>query len=260
MNMNMEELLSVIESYKESAKKIAELYLERFPRKLCCEVNVGSSELILASFLLEVNDDEIAILRECMKSVDTDSLMRRGATTLEAVLKQKGYTDLLGRLHKPLTTDEKKKEIEHLSKCFSCELTPHIDSVNVCNPKKYATFGYYEYRGDEAPLNDQFVELPLTDDEFRDILAKCLYTANRYTMNELVADMPMLSQRLMRMAMAETCVLLNDNHSSPFILDMTEIKSVAARILNPLVDLLGLFKSEDEDINSFLLENQIIDV
>lgn len=257
--MNMEELLSVIESYKESAKKIAELYLERFPRKLCCEVNVGPSELILASFLLEVNDDEIAILRECMKSVDTDSLRRRGATTLEAVLKQKGYTDLLGRLHKPLTTDEKKKEIEHLCKCFSCEQTPHIDSVNVCNPKKYATFGYLEYRGDDAPLNDQFVELPLTDDEFRDILAKCLYTANRYTMNELVADMPMLSQRLMRMAMAETCVLLNDNHSSPFILDMTEIKSVAARILNPFVDLLGLFKSEDEDINAFLLENQIID-
>ena len=79
-------------------------------------------------------------------------------------------------------------------------------------------------------------------------------------MNGLIADTPLLSQRLVRMAMAETCVLLNDNHSSPFILDMTEVKSVAARILNPLVDLLGLFKSEDEDINAFLLENLIIDV
>lgn len=257
MNMTKEDFLKTIETHKNVSKKIADLYLERFPRKLCCEVYVGPSELTLASYLLEVNDDEIAILRECMKSVDTDGLCRRDATTLETVLKQKGYSDLLNRLRKPFTTDEKKKEIEHLCECFSRELTPYINSVNVCDLKKYATFGYFEYRGDYAPRNEQFVELPLADDEFRDILAKCLYSANKYTMNEMIADTPLLSQRLMRMAMAETCFLLNDN-SSPFILDMTEIKSIAARILDPFVDLLGLFKSEDEDIKAFLLENQLI--
>lgn len=256
--MSKEELLSVIESHKEASKKIAALYLKQFPRKLCCEVNVGPSELSLASFLYEVTDEEIAILRECMKSVDTDSLCRRDAITLEVVLKQKGYTDLLYRLRKPLATDKKKKEIEHLCKCFSCERTPHIDSVNVCDLKKYATFGYIEYRCDDAPLKEEFVELPLTDNEFIDILAKCLYSANRYTMNELIADMPMLSQRLMRMAMAETCFILKDK-AFPFILDMTEIKLVAAKILDPFVDLLGLFKSEDEDIKDFLAENQLID-
>lgn len=255
--MTKEEFLKTIETHKNVSKKIADLYLERFPRKLCCEVNVGPSELSLASFLLEVNDDEIAILRECMKSVDPDSLCRRDATTLEAVLKQKGYTDLLNRLRNPFTTDEKKKEIEHLCKCFSCERTPHIDSVNVCDLKKYATFGYFEYQGDDAPRNEQFVELPLTDDEFRNILAKCLYSANKYTMNELIADMPMLSQRLMRMAMAETCFLLKNN-ASPFILDMTEIKYVAARILNPFEDILGLFSSDDQSIKDFLAENQLI--
>lgn len=260
MDMNKDEFLKMIENHRETVRKIADLYLERFPRKLCCGVIVGPSELTLASFLLEVTDYEIAILRECMKSVSFDANGWRIGKTLEEVLEQKGHTDLLNRLRKALSCDEKKREIEHLSKSFSCKQTPYIDYVNVHDLKKYATFGYFEYRCDDAPRNEQFVKLPLTDHELRDILAKCLYTANRYTMNELVADMPMLSQRLMRMAMAETCVLLNDNHSSPFILDMTEIKSVAARILNPLVDLLGLFKSEDEDINAFLLENQIIDV
>lgn len=255
--MTKEDFLSVIESYKESARKMADLYLEKFPRKLCCEVNVGPSVLSLASFLLEFDDEEIAILRECMKSVDTDSLHRSDATTLETVLKQKGYTDLLNRLRKPFDTDEKKEEIEQLCKCFSCEQTPHIAFVNVCDPKKYATFGYFEYRGDIAPRNEQLIEMPLTDEEFRDILAKCLYTANKYTMNELIVDMPLFSQRLMRMAMAETYFFLNDN-ACPFILDITEIKSIAARILDPFVDCLGLFGSDDEAIKALLAENQLI--
>lgn len=258
MNMTKEEFLKMIETHKNVSKKIANLYLERFPRKLCCEVNIGPSALILASFLLEVNDDEIAILQECMKYTDDDSLMRRDATTLEDVLKEKGYTDLLSSLRKPLYTDEKKKEIDHLSKCFSCKQTPYIDYVNVHDLKKYATFGYFEYRSDEAPKDELYVELPLTDDEFRDILAKCLCKANRFTMNDMIADMPILCQKLMRIAMADT-YLRTDGNAHPFILDMTEIKSVAARILNPSEDILGLFKSDDEDIKEFLHENQLID-
>ena len=258
MDMDKDEYLKIVENYKESARKIADLYLERFPRKLCCEVNVGPAGLSFASFLLEVDDDEIGILRECMKSVDNDSWCRSDVTTLEVVLKQKGYTDLLNRLRKPLATDEKKKDIEHLSKFFSCKQTPYISSVNVHELKKYATFGYFEYRGDDAPRNEELVELPLTEDEFRDILVKCLYTANRYTMNELIVDMPILSQRLMRMAMVETDFHLREN-ASPFILDMTEIKYVAARILDPFVDLLGLFGSDDQVIKDFLAKNQLID-
>lgn len=258
MDMNKDEFLKMIENHRETARKIADLYLEKFPRKFCCVVNVGPSELTLASFLLDVTDDEIAILRECMKSVSFDANGWRIGKTFEEVLEQKGHTDLINRLRKPLSCDEKKKEIEHLNKCFSCKQTPYIDYVNVHDLKKYATFGYFEYRGDDAPRNEQFVELPLTDDEFRNILTKCLYTANRYTMNELIADTPLLSQRLVRMAMAETCIRA-DNNTYPFILDMTEIKSVAARILDPFVDLLGLFGSEDEDIKAFLMENQLID-
>lgn len=53
-------------------------------------------------------------------------------------------------------------------------------------------------------------------------------------------------------------LIKTDNNAYPFILDMTEIKSVAARILDPFVDLLGLFGSEDEDIKGFLIENQLI--
>lgn len=254
--MNYDELLNVIKSYKESARKIADLYLEKFPRKLCCEVTVGPSELI-STFLLEVSDDEIAILTECMQSVGAEGMLHRDGNTLEAVLKQKGYTDLLNRLCKFFASNETREMIDAMNKFFSRQLTPYIDSVNLHNFRKYATFGYFEYRGDNAPSKEQFVELPLTDEEFREILAKCLYSANRYTMNELIADMPMLSQRLMRMSMAETCAFIkNDVH--PFILDMTEIKSVAARILNPFEDLLGLFGSEDEEMKEFLKENQLI--
>lgn len=258
MDMNKDEFLKMIENHRETARKIADLYLERFPRELCCEVNVGPAELSLASFLLEVTDDEISTLRECMKSVSFDANGWRIGKTFEEVLEQKGHTDLLNRLRKPLSCDEKKREIEHLSKCFSCKQTPYINYVNVHNLKKYATFGYLEYRGDDAPRNELSVELPLTDDEFRDILAKCLYTANRYTMNGLIADTPLLSQRLMRIAMSDT-YLSTDGNAHPFILDMTEIKSVAARILDPLVDLLGLFGSDEEDIKEFLHENQLID-
>ena len=258
MDMNKDEFLKIIENHRETARKIGDLYLERIPRKLCCVVNVGPTELTLASFLLEVTDDEIAILRECMKSVSFDANGWRIGKKLEEVLEQKGHTDLLNRLRKPFSCDEKKREIEHLSKCFSCKQTPYIDYVNVHNLKKYATFGYFEYRGDDAPRNEELVELPLTEDEFRDILVKCLYTANCYTMNELIVDMPILSQRLMRMAMAETCFHLREK-ASPFILDMTEIKYVAARILDPFVDLLGLFGSDDQDIKDFLAQNQLID-
>ena len=60
------------------------------------------------------------------------------------------------------------------------------------------------------------------------------------------------------MAMAETLFHLREN-ASPFILDMTEIKYVAARILDPFVDLLGLFRSDDQDIKDFLAQNQLID-
>ena len=136
MNTNNEDLLSVIKSYKESSKNIADLYLERFPRKLCCEVTVGPSELILASFLLEVTDEEIAIIHECMKSVRFDAMRRRVGNTFDEALAQKGYTNLLDRLHKPFATDEKKEFIEAMSKYFSRELTPYIDSVNLHDLKK----------------------------------------------------------------------------------------------------------------------------
>ena len=52
MDMDKDEYLKIIENYKESARKIADLYLERFPRKFCCEVNVGPAGLSFASFLL----------------------------------------------------------------------------------------------------------------------------------------------------------------------------------------------------------------
>lgn len=257
MNNNATKIISLFEGYEKTSRKIADMYLKRFPRKYSCDVIVGPSELLLASFLFEVSDDDIAILNECMQDVYSDSAAHGKGKTLEAVLKEKGHTDLLNRLRSCLASGEPKRVTETMSRRCSREMKPYIDSVFLDEIKKYATFRYTECRDDDATNYDQMIELPLTDGEFRQILTKCLTCASRYTMNKLIGDMAMHSQRLMQTAIAETCGY-TDNNAYPFILDMVEIKDVAARILDPFEDLLGLFGSEDEDIKAFLEAHQCI--
>lgn len=91
MNNSANELMSLFEGYKETSRKIADMYLKRFPRKYSCDVIVGPSELRLASFLFEVSDDDIAILKECMQDVYSDSASHGKGKTLEAVQKERTH-------------------------------------------------------------------------------------------------------------------------------------------------------------------------
>lgn len=236
----MEKLNEAIERMlnerKELANRVAQMYLEQFPRKkkypVCLSCSEDCSE---ATCCYDFNDDELAILRQWQNMSKVD---RSDYCGLGEFLEEKGRTDIVERLtegHSPI----------------------QIDTVDDCDLDKPLSFIKCSVRKlqDEGQLSKpESKSVALTDEEYKKLLAHMLINRN-FTVNSLVYVFPELGQRIM--FNCEDCIggAIMPSYR-PFIVELDEMKDAVAAILDPLKDALNLFNSKDEALRDFALCNQ----
>ena len=220
----------------ETAQKIADLYLEKFPREQSFGVKLVSSEDASELTLChKLSEEEIDILRKCSQ-IATDE-----GCTLGEILEEEGHDELVEKLgyhdtYMPLDI---------------------IDSIDLNKPQKFTKFSFQSLKEDGTLRPKVYIGAPLTDDEFKEILVELLLDENRYSMNMLVYRKPELCQRIIRhLTYASMDYQFENCH--PYIADMSELKDICDQILNPYKDVLQLFNSENKDLADFAFQHQIV--
>ena len=227
-----------IQKMTDAARHIADLYLERFPRECIYGVNLSSSEdNSELTYYRYFTSEELDILRK------SSQIAQEEDCTLEEILSDGGYTELLGKL------------LEHHT---YMELNI-LDSVDLDHPLKFTrvlfqTIDFKSERNMGAPYQ---LGAPLTDEEFKELMTALLIRSNHYSMNIMVYDKPTIAQHIMHhLAHVSTDTLLESY--TPFVFELSELKDCVDSILNPFRDALGLFGSDDETLRDFVLNNQIV--
>ena len=200
----------------------------------------------------KLNSNEIEIIRRCNNIIEKHEF----ECNLGEVLSWKECEDDKDCLNIGVANAEKEKLLKKL-------LEPELASgkelieVDLETPIKNTTFCIWEQNEDKCTMRSKFVDLNLTDDEFKTLLVEHLMCSNKYTFNMLVYRQPELAQKLIwRMSYAS--MDYKRENVNPFICEMTDIRKVAESILNPSVDALGLFESSDEDLKEFAIKHQIV--
>jgi hypothetical protein len=220
----------------EIAQKIADLYLERFPREQSFGVKLVSSDDDSEMTLYhKLSEEELEILRKCSQIATEEEC------ALDEILDEEGHDDLvlkLGYHDTPMALDI-------------------IDSIDLNNPLKYTKFSFQSLDEDGNLGLKRYIGAPLTDDEFKEILVELLLNENRYSMNMLVYRKPELCQMIIRHL---TYASLDNQFENwnPYIADMSELKDICDQILNPFKDVLQLFNSDNKDFANFALRHQIV--
>ena len=222
---------------QEMARKIAKYYVKHCPRKKSYGVQLESSEDDTAMTIYHrLTRDELRILREYKASLDyQDEIM------LCEYLESKGYTDLLDKL------------LEH-STPFQLDLLIDCD---LNHPLKFTQFTMRILHPDGTMGDARKVSVPLTDEQYVDLLARLLEHHNCYSLNMLVSDNPDLAKHIMH----HLCVTEGVGFSEmcePFVCEMTELKEVTESILNPIKDKLKLFEDVNLDVRDFAYLHQIV--
>lgn len=220
----------------DAAGRIAAAYLEKFPRKLRYGVTLtstedGSEETCYHS----LSPEELETLRRC-----SDIAEDEGMRLMEA-LEDEGQVELVDKL------------LKHSSP-FSLDL---IESIDLEHPLKFTKFSIQSVNEDGTLGRQEKIGVELTDDEYKEILVELLYNSNHYSMNMLVYHKPALAQKIIKHLTYASMDFMFENWN-PYIADMPEFKSACDSILNPFVDVLGIFSSDDANIKNFALMNEII--
>lgn len=219
----------------ETAAKIVDMYLEKFPRAQSYAVKLTSSysdSEWTTYHLLTAEEQET--LRKCFVRADVE------LCSLQEVL-DKGVAP--------------KELVDKLYENVSAYDFDTIESVDLDNPKKLTNFGIQTIDKEGKLGLKCFTWVELTDEEYKEILAELLVNANHYSINMMVFQKPELAQKIMkRLAFIEEgSHLVKD----PFLVDMVELSLDAESILNPFVDVLGLFCSYDSSLKDFAIRNQV---
>lgn len=218
----------------EVAARVADMYLEKFPRAQSYAVKLVSSysrSEWTTYHLFTAEEQEI--LRKCFARAAAE------LCTLQEVL-DKGYAP--------------KELVEKLHENVSVYDFDTIESVDLDNPKKLTNFGIQTIDTEGNLGLKHFTWVELTDEEYKEILAELLANANHYSINMMVFQKPELAQKIMkRLAFTEEgSHLVKD----PFLVDMVELSLDAESILNPFVDVLGLF-DYGSSFRDFAVRNQV---
>lgn len=219
----------------DTANRIAAAYLEKFPRELRYGVTLTSTEDDSEeTFYHTLSPEEFETLRRC-----SDIAEDEGMRLMEA-LEDEGQLELVDKL------------LQYYGP-FPLNL---IESIDLEHPLKFTTFSIQPVNEDGTLGRQEEIGVALTDDEFKEILVELLLHSNCYSMNMLVFHKPALAQKIIKhltyASMDNLCECWD-----PFIADMSELKSVCKSIMNPFVDVLGLFTSDDSDIKEFALFSEL---
>lgn len=226
----------IMERDSQIANEIANRYLQEFPRELSYGVTLASTEddSVLTSYHV-LPKEELEILKKC------SAIAIEERCDLSEILSEEGHDDLVEKL------------LEHDTPMpFNL-----IKSIDLDNPLQFTIFSFQSIDEDGTLQGKRYIGTPLTDDEFKEILIELLLNSNRYSMNMLMYHKPELCQEIMKHLSYASLDYQFENHSS-FIADMCELKDVCDRILNPFIDILNIFNSEDESIAKFAVRHQIV--
>lgn len=209
---------------RETAHRIAEMYLKKYPRSLSYAVYFESDTGDERSYYYELSDEEIEIVRkwEASQELEEDNM------SLTNYLEFVAAEDLLS--FRPMG-----------SYCF-------LQYVDLNDTLKYTSFSV-QYRNEDgsfSPVNK--IGIDLSDDEYIELLEELLLSKNHLSVNMLVDRKPKLAQHIMR------ALIRTDDFEicNPFVCDMDELKSIVHTILDPSIDILHLTTNEDKNIREFI--------
>lgn len=203
-------------SISEKANAIAAAYLQKNPRKQSYLVQIGPSEMICNSFYMTFTDKEMSVLRNCIE------IANKEWDLLSEILHDNGHDELLDRIYSKLQpTDD----------------GVYIETVDFNDSYKTTTFGFRECLGSENLGREHRIEIPLTDDEYQELLAEHIRTSNHYSMNMLAVSHPEICKTIMDEVLRSTLELFVDRNN-PFIMEFVEHKAVCESILSSSDDLL----------------------
>ena len=221
----------------ETAHRIAEMYLQHFPRPNTYGAHLSSSESGYGLTIFhQLTEEEIATIRSWKEnSIDEDG----EEISLEDYLAWKN-----------------EELLEKLIRNDSLYELDTLDSCDLESPLKFTKFSI-QFKDDDGNLGYSFpFPCPLTDEEFVELLTFCLIEKNRISMNMLMYRKPEITQHVIEHLVWSYYDFRFESYK-PSICELDELKSIAQSILDPSVDTLHLIDSEDIRIKAFLKEHKI---
>lgn len=240
MNNNDEKspLMEMLEKEAERnntiANQIAKSYLQKHPRTQSHPVHMTSSEDASELFVyFPLDDTEKSIIRKAKQQ------MEEYGGPLDEFLRS-----------------ESPELYEKLSKHESPLTLNIIQDVNLENALSFCSFKVQAQKEDDSLDHERIIRVPLSDDEYAEILSVLIITQNRYSFNQLMAEKTEIASHItghIIHAYYDFVILLD----RPFLCEMEELKQVAKSIMNPQSDALNLFASDDAEIKKFMEKKTI---
>ena len=227
------------EEKAEVAHQIAEMYLQKFPRPYQYGSHLSSSEGDCSLTVFhELTDEEMAIIQRWKATTEDPNEVEY---ELQEYLEEFGHTDLLDKL----IQNDAMLGLDTL------------DSLDLDNPCQFTGFTI-QFKNEDGTLTlPRGINCPLSDSQYIELLEQCLLYSNKLSMNMLVYKAPEAAQHVIRHMTWAYCNFQFET-SKDSIISPEELKSVAQSILDPSVDILHLFDSEDIRIKAFLKRHRIL--
>ena len=221
------------------ALRIAKMYLMKSPRVKKYGITLTSSECANEmTFYHPLSDEEIKILKGWKEDPENEEY----GISLGEYLEIEGCNDLTDKLLENPTP-------------------MHLDIISDCdmdNPLMFTAFSMQILNDDGSFSNPTFITIPLSDEDYLELLTELIKLSNRLSINMLVYQKPKMGQHIMS-CLAKGYMDYQFDLYDPFVCDMCELKDAAKSILDPFTDVLHLFESEDEEIRKFVIEHQIVE-
>lgn len=216
----------------EAGKRIAKMYLDKFPREYSYKITLTSSEDDSeGEFYFSLSDEEYAVLKAWKNLPEDDELYGCG---LDEYLECNGYEKLRDRF---LEHDSPYR----LNFVYSCDLDDKL---------KFTKLGIHMFEKDSKTLKyERKLGFCFSDEEFCYLLLAIMMDQD-FTMNKLVYKNTDLAKKLFKHLSYGSYENITDS-PYPFIISFDVFADIADKILDPQKDLLGLFSSEDKEILSF---------
>ena len=236
---------------RNAANTIAEMYLQKFPRSASYGIELSTGSVIPVPY-------------DSFTEKELDALHK----SQELIKAAKWLTIIDGLYHKSHKEPQDKlvHKLYNLAGIDRYSFSDLIKTVDL-SESKFSMFSVRELQNDGTLGEKHYFNVPLSDEEYKEILTELIYYSNVYSVNMLIYNKPALGQKIMKYLTFASCTqehesqfhrLITGENPNPFIVEMPELKSVCESILNPFVDKLGLFTCNNENLKSVAIKQQII--
>lgn len=217
------------------AYRIADMYLERFPREKRYAITLASSDLEHEreeTFYYPMLEEDLSVLRKWESLNDEE---------------RKKYDNLEGFLS-TLDKDEQFRDM-----CLEPYSYPWLDVIDDCdtrNPLRFTEFTVRTVNADYTLEEPRTVIVPLTDEEYKKIFAYAIQEHNHLSMNNLIYRLPEIAAKITKHISYALYDFMVETFQY-FIFEATEIHNAIDEVLDPNKDVLGICNSDDVDIWSY---------